>query len=130
MADTKITAAINAVTKLLSEKANVKITPPPLTKDGGVVIYPEGGGTESITLSRTHARCFANVTIECKASTAETAFENAARLSECVSQPDFVQFRADNAVQILGVKVLSSPRLVSRTDDWIYAIQLRINYFY
>lgn len=129
MADTKLIAAINAVTKLLSEKANVRITPPPLTKDGGVVIYPEGGGTESITLNGAHARSFANVTLACKASSAEAAFENAARLSECVSQPDFTGIH-DSGVQILGVKVLSLPRLVSRTDDWIYAIQLRINYFY
>lgn len=49
--------------------ADVKITPPPLTKDGGVVICLEGGGTDWLSLNHRRAHCFANVSFGCKAST-------------------------------------------------------------
>lgn len=126
----RIEIAIDVVTKLLSKMADVKITPPPLTKDGGVVICPEGGGTDWLSLNNRHARCFANVSLSCKASSAEAAFNIAARLSECVSQGNFTGFCANEAVQILSVQVLSAPQLISRADDWIYSVRLRINYFY
>lgn len=126
----RIEMAIDVVTKLLSEKADVKITPPPLTKDGGAVICPEGGGTDWLSLNHRHARCFANISLSCKASTAEAAFNIAARLCECASKVDFTGFRPTEAIQILGVQVLSAPQLISRTDDWIYSVRLRVNYFY
>lgn len=129
MTETGAEAAINAVTDRIAALLDIRITPPPLLKDGGVILYPEGGNVVSQSLDQVHARCCADVTIECKAREAAEGYRTASRIYERVFEPDFPNFDAD-AVRISCVKPLSAPRLVSRTDDVIYAFSLRIHYYF
>lgn len=129
MTETRAEAAINAVTDRITALLNIKITPPPLLKDGGVILYPEGGNVVSQSLDQTHARCCADVTIECKAREAAEGYRTASRIYERIRAPDFTNLTGDG-VQILCVKPLSAPRLISRTDDVIYAFSMRIHYYF
>ncbi len=127
MTETKAEAAINAVTNRISKVLNIKITPPPL-KDGGVIIYPIGGNMENQSLDQKHARCYADVMVECKTREAAEGFRTASSIYERIRAPDFSGMIDD--VQILCVKPLSAPLLVSRTDDVVYSFSMRINYFF
>ncbi|MCM1336022.1 MAG: hypothetical protein NC084_09675 [Bacteroides sp.] len=128
MSETNIQAAINAVADRITALLDIPITPPPLLKDGGVVLYPEGGGIEAQSLDQSHARCYADVTVECKAREAAEGYRTASSIYERIRAPDFSGLFG--GVQILSVRALSAPRLVSRTDDVVYAFSLRINYYF
>ncbi len=129
MNETKAEAAINAVTDRIAALLNIKITPPPLLKDGGVILYPAGGNTVSQSLDKKHERCYADVTVECKAREAAEGYRTASSIYERIRAPDFTNL-IGNGVQILCVKALSAPLLVSRTDDVVYSFSLRIHYYF
>ena len=127
MNETKAEAAINAVTDRIAKVLNIKITPPPL-KDSGVIIYPVGGNVVNQSLDQKHARCYADVTVECKSREVAEGFRTASSIYERIRAPDFSGLIGD--VQILCVKPLSAPLLVSRTDDVVYSFSMRINYYF
>lgn len=127
MNETKAEAAINAVTDRIAKVLNIKITPPPL-KDSGVIIYPVGGNVVNQSLDKKHARCYADVTVECKSREAAEGFRTASLIYERIRAPDFSGLIGD--VQILCVNPLSAPLLVSRTDDVVYSFSMRINYYF
>lgn len=128
MNETKAEAAINAVADRIAKVLNIKITPPPL-KDSGVIIYPVGGNVVNQSLDKKHARCYADVTVECKAREAAEGFRIASSIYERIRAPDFTNQLVDG-VQILSVTALSAPLLVSRTDDVVYSFSMRINYYF
>lgn len=128
MNETKAEAAINAVADRIAKDLNIKITPPPL-KDSGVILYPVGGNVVNQSLDQKHARCYADVTVECKSREAAEGFRTASSIYERIRAPDFTNQLVDG-VQILSVTALSAPLLVSRTDDVVYSFSMRINYYF